>query len=257
MAKTAFAVADLARSTPSGPRILIYHRIGEFHGQQMEVKTEDFIWQLNWLSENRRITSLDDAVARWDEPGSENLVVLTFDDGYDDTYSTAFPIMAEGGIPFVLYISTSHVESGIPLNPATGAQPLGWAAINEMAQSGLMTIGAHTHTHADFRNLSSDDVESELAVSDELIESRTGVRPVHFAYPWGYWSRHAANVVQKRYQSAVLGAASTGQTSLSHYEIHRYPVQLSDRSAFFKARLRGGLLLEEQIRRRLRGYEGP
>lgn len=253
--KAVFATADWFLPNPEGPRILIYHQVGAGLGRQMEVTADDFIWQLDWLAQNREVVSLDEALDRWEEEGADNIVVLTFDDGYRDTYSTAFPLINEHGVPFTLYLATEIIERG---DGVPGAEPLTWDQIEEMAGSGLVTIGAHTHTHADLRTLSRDAITTEIETSNGLIESRLGVSPAHFAYPWGYWSAEADEVIRSHYQSAALGGHSR---HLIHewdpFRIHRFPVQLSDGSRWFASRVRGGLQIEEAIRRRLRGYRGP
>jgi peptidoglycan/xylan/chitin deacetylase (PgdA/CDA1 family) len=223
----------------------------------MEVRLEDFRLQLDWLSANREVVDLGEALVRWAEPGSERLVVLSFDDGYRDTYTTAFPLLNELGLPFTLYLATESIETGVPLGPAENAEPLSWDQIGTMLASGLVTIGAHTHRHRDLRQLSVGEVEDELGIGDDLIERRLGLRPEHFAYPWGYWSPSADRSVTDRYSSAALGASLRPGRDGVPPLVHRFPVQLSDSFRFFKARLRGGLRLEEIIRRRLKGYTGP
>ena len=252
-AKMFFAATDLLLASPRGPRILIYHQVGASLGRQMEVTTEAFSWQLEWLAENREVVSLDTAIERWHEPGADRLVVLTFDDGYRDTYTTAFPLLAERSLPFTLYLSTQMIESG---PNGARAEPLQWNQIETMVDSGLVTVGSHTHTHRDLRFASADETLWEVESADSIIEERLGARPRHFAYPWGYWGKSAHDVVRRSYESAVLGAP-TSRVSFDPHKIHRFPVQLSDGTAFFGPRVRGGLLLEERIRRRARGYRGP
>jgi peptidoglycan/xylan/chitin deacetylase (PgdA/CDA1 family) len=255
-AKVIFATADLVHRPPAGPRLLIYHQVGSGLGRQMEVTTKDFIRQLDWLSANRHVIGLDEALTPASRLDSQT-VVLTFDDGYRDTFETAFPLMIERGLPFALYVCTEHLETGRPLDPSAPAEPLTWEMVRRMLDSGLMTIGAHTHTHADLRSLGQSGVEQEVSASDSVFENRIGFLPRHFAYPWGYWSEAADEVIRLRYASAVLGAPVTSDSPFDLHRFHRYPVQLSDGFGFFKARLRGGFLHEERLRRRLRGYSGP
>ena len=80
-AKALFSLVDRVVPSRAGPRILIYHQIGAGTGAQMDLSEGDFKWQMEWLAENRQVVSLDQAISRWDEPGSEDLVVITFDDG--------------------------------------------------------------------------------------------------------------------------------------------------------------------------------
>lgn len=252
--KLVFATADRLIRSPNGPRILIYHQVGAGLGRQMEVTADDFVAQLDYLEENREVVDLDTALSKWDAADSMNLVVISFDDGYRDTYTTAFPELKRRGFPFTLYVSTGQVESGevIP-----GAEPITWTQIAEMLDSGLMTIGAHTHTHADLRLCSSDDIEAELDVSNDLVHSHTGIKPIHFAYPWGYWSETAHPLVVERYATAVLGGSSSRRRPLDRHRINRFPVQLSDEARWFPNRLENGFRLEESVRRHLRGYRGP
>lgn len=253
VAKATFAASDLLLPSPQGPRVLIYHKVGTRSGQQMEVSRENFISQLNWLVNNREIVDLETAVRRWTEPGADEMVALTFDDGYADTYTTAFPLMRERGIPFTLYVATDMIES----RSAIDVDPLGWGQIGEMLDTGLVTLGAHTHTHRDLRTVEYEDVLWELKVSNDIIEQRTGVTPRHFAYPWGYWAERAHQAVAETYETAVLGAPLWRSTDFDTHQIFRFPIQLSDGARWFQARLRGGLLMEEWTRRRLRGYNGP
>lgn len=252
VAKATFAATDLLLPTPEGPRILIYHNVGTRAGKQMEVSPEDFIWQLNWLVSNREIVDLETAVRRWTEPDADQMVVLTFDDGYQDTYTTAFPLMRERGIPFTLYLATDMIES----RPVIDVHPLAWEQIKEMMETGLLTLGAHTHSHRDLRAVEYAEALEELEVSNDIIEQRTGVTPLHFAYPWGYWAEQAHRAVAETYETAVLGAP-LWRSDFDAHQIFRFPIQLSDGARWFNARLRGGLLMEEWTRRRLRGYSGP
>jgi peptidoglycan/xylan/chitin deacetylase (PgdA/CDA1 family) len=223
----------------------------------MEVTVEDFERQLEWLADNREVVDLQTAVDRWTDRDSERLVVVTFDDGYRDTFETAFPRLERRGMPFVLYLTTESVETGQSLGPGAGAEPLSWTMIESMMSSGLLTIGAHTHTHLDLRDATSSQAEHEIATSNAVISSRLGIDPLHFAYPWGYWSEEADPIVKAHYSTAVLGGSARPQSEPSKHQIHRYPVQLSDGVVFFRSRTKGGLLLEEAVRRRLRGYSGP
>ena len=256
-AKLLFAGTDLFLPSPPGPRILIYHQVGSGLGRQMEVTLSAFSRQMHWLAENREVVSLDDGLLRWDDEGADQLVVLTFDDGYLDVFTTAFPLLRDLGFPFTLYLTTDPIESGHPIGSHVEAMPLSWANLETIMSSGLLTVGAHTHTHPDLRCLSAEQIEDELQVSNSLIASRLGTLPSHFAYPWGYWSAGSDPVVRKTYETAALGGPTGSVTRPDSHRFHRFPVQLSDGFRFFRSRLEGGLLLEERVRRLVRGYQGP
>ena len=255
--KAASTFIDRFLPVPPGPRILIYHQVGAGLGRQMEVRVEDFTRQLDWLVENRALVTLDEALSRWAEPGSEQLVALTFDDGYRDTYRTAFPLLRDRGLPFTVYLATESIETGVALGPVPGAEPLTWQELEVMRESGLMTAGAHTHRHLDLRQVSQDAVDEELGRSDRLIEDRLGIAPAHFAYPWGFWSATADASVSDRYESAALAGISNHREPFEPHRLRRFPIQLSDGFRWFEGRLRGGFRLEETLRRRRNRYSGP
>jgi len=252
--KAVFAGLDMLVHPADGPRVLIYHQIGGGSGLEMEVEVDTFQWQLDWLSDNCRVVDLEGALSRPDERG----VVLTFDDGYQSVHDLAFPLLVERRLPFTLYVTTDPIETGRPLREHPGSNPLSWEQIKSMMGTGLLTIGAHTHTHPDFRVIGAEAVERELSISNELLDRRLGVTPRHFAYPWGYWSEAADPHVRVRFATAALGSRLPRERwRYDSHLIHRVPVQASDGTRWFKKRIESGLVFEESVRRRLRGYEGP
>jgi peptidoglycan/xylan/chitin deacetylase (PgdA/CDA1 family) len=137
-----------------------------------------------------------------------------------------------------------------------GAEPLTWDEIGHMHASGLVSIGAHTHSHLDLRTATPNQVEDEIARSDELIARNVGVVPQHFAYPWGYWGAEADPVLRSRYRSCVLGGSPSPRFDDVHL-VPRIPVQSTDSFGGFQAKLRHGGRSEERLRRTLKGYRGP
>lgn len=238
-----------ARHEMVGPRILIYHQVGTELGREMEVTVDSFAAQMEHV-QRLRPSSLDDALGEL-----SNRLVVTFDDGYSDTRSTAFPLLREWRIPFVLYLATSSIETGNPLTPL-GAQPLTWDEIGEMLDSGLMTVGAHTHTHLDLRSASMAQVEDEIAASDDLFDRRLGLVARHFAYPWGFWGAAADRAIRARYESAVLGGHPS-PTFDDRFRLNRIPIQSTDSYRGFLGKLKHGGRSEERLRRILKGYDGP
>ncbi len=251
------AVDPLLGSLP-GPRILIYHQVGTDFGREMEVVTEVFAHHLDWLQDRGEIVDLDTAIERRGEPDADRLFVLTFDDGFQDVFHNAFPLMERHGTPFTLYLTTRPIETGEPIDARyPGAEPLTWDQVNEMISTGLVTVGAHTHTHPDLRTTSRDVVVTELDTSNRLIQDRTGLFPRHFTYPWGWWSETADLLVRERYDTATVGSTSLITEGSDLATLSRVPVQSSDGVAWFNRRVVGGLRLENGVRRWRARYSGP
>lgn len=254
-AKLAFAAADLFLGHWPGPRLLIYHQIGAGNGRQMDLDPGLFRRQVDWLRRSGRVVDLDAALRDPDAPDAHKDFVITVDDGYADFYENGFPVLREHGLPFLLYLTTSPIETGEPLQ--AGDRPLDWDQVGDMVTSGLMTVGAHTHTHPDFRGLSEAEIESEITVSNELIERRTGLSPRHFAYTKGYWDPTAEAVIRRHYDTAVLGGGPPVSGSTDRYRLARVPVQQGDGYFLFKRKVSRGMRLEETSRRWVKGYRSP
>lgn len=248
---------ELVAKRRPGPRLLIYHQVGTNLGREMEVSTELFTAQIDHLTREGHIVSLADAVERTGSANDDRLFVLTFDDGYADFYRNGFGILAERGIPFTLYLTTEPIEDQASAFGHPDAVPLSWDQVAEMAATGLMTIGAHTHTHPDLRFLDRAAVAEELDTSNGLIEERLGVQPRHFAYPKGWWAESAELELRPRYDTAVLGEGPPITPETDPLRLHRIAVQKTDGLRFFKRKLDTGLVLEERIRRVVRRYHGP
>jgi peptidoglycan/xylan/chitin deacetylase (PgdA/CDA1 family) len=257
VAKGLFAGIDIFLPRLKGPRILIYHQVGTNLGREMEVSLDVFRAHLDWIGRHGRIVDLDGALSAGDAPEADETYVLSFDDGYSDIFRFAFPLMVERRLPFTVYLNTQPLESGMSLGPESGAEPLTWSEMETMMDSGLLTVGAHTHRHVDVRSLEADAIAEELDVSNRLIEERLGSAPRHFAYPWGFWSELAEALVRERYETAALAAVGSINTTTDRHRLPRIPIQKSDGIVFFKQKIRNGLRVEEWIRQRVRGYEVP
>lgn len=251
--KSVFAFADLFRGRLRGPRILIYHQVADDPVNQMAVSPGTLSRQLDWIESSGRVVSLD---ALTDGADHDSDYVLTFDDGYEGVYRHAFPLLKERGMPFTLYLTTGLVGSARD-DAEPGLEPLDWDQVAEMVSSGLVTVGAHTHTHPDMRTIPETRVEEELDVSNRIIEERTGLAPRHFAYPKGYWAEAAEPHIRLRYETAVLGAGPEIGPKMDPFRLTRLPVQRADGYFFFRRKMERGLRLEEWVRARLKGYRNP
>jgi len=105
-------------------RVLAYHRVlaigdgadFEFDPALVSASPERFREQMAMVRRRFSPISCADLIAALDE-GREiprDAVIVTFDDGYDDNYRIAFPILRELGMPATFFVSTGHIDSGLP-----------------------------------------------------------------------------------------------------------------------------------------------
>ncbi|MGA7270200.1 MAG: polysaccharide deacetylase family protein, partial [Acidimicrobiia bacterium] len=226
-AQVAFAIADSLRARLPGPRILIYHQVGSGRSHEMNLPVEVFARQLDWLLAHREIVTLEQAVDRRTDPDADRLFVLTFDDGYADVFQNAFPLLAARRVPFTLYLTTGPIDRPEDFADWPGL-PLSWDQIREMHASGLATIGAHTHTHPDFRFVDESEATEQIERSNRLIEQHLGMVPRHFTYPKGWWSEKADPVVRAAYATATVGMGPAVTADADLHQLGRIPVMHSD-----------------------------
>ena len=259
LAKRVSVAADQVVSPPDGITILIYHRVGGGTDSAVDLDPEDFDRQLEHLVAHHRLLSLDDAVVElaagqpsgWvaaTPADAEPAVVLTFDDGTDDFADVVVPALVRHSVPATLYVSTHYVESGERW--PTGAEPVSWAGLAAAHDTGLVTIGSHTHTHALLDRTAPGAVDDELDRSIELIGEHLGVPPAHFAYPKAVLGSPAAEIaVRRRFASAALARNRVNRVGTADlHRLWRTPIQRSDDPGRFAHKAAGGMRLEGELR---------
>ena len=214
--------------------ILMYHYIRvnpdprDRLGLSLSVTPADFARQMDWLAANG-YHPVDLADLRGYLLGHGSLpsrpVVLTFDDGYRDVYTTAFPVLRAHHFKAVAYIVSGFLNS--PNNVTT-------EQVQEMDASGVQ-IGVHTVSHADLTKLGAGDLHREVFESKSSLEALLGHQVVDFCYPSG---RFNANVV-RMVESAGYETATTTDPGVAH--------SAADRFTWTRVRVGGGEPLERLI----------
>lgn len=189
-----------ARTRETG--ILVYHRICDsknLHSPPtMNVTPQKFREQLESLLEaGYRFVSLYDLCqsAQTDDVPRKTLVV-TFDDIFQNVYQNAWPILAQLGIPATVFVATGFLDSGSPFpfdrwgcQNVESLDPLCYLPVTsdqcrEMQATGLVEIGAHTHSHQDFANR-LDAFAEDLAQCMHQLRSLCQPDEIPFAFPFG------------------------------------------------------------------------
>lgn len=249
----AWLLSPIFRDRSPGIRVLIYHRVTGTLPFELDLSPRLFERQIQHLHDRGTILSLPEALELLQSGVVEqDGWVLTFDDGYEDFYTRVFPILKEWDIPATVYVTTGFVEGEIshPFSRQINqdVQPMSWDMVGELMEHPLITVGDHTRTHPAIDRLSPEQVTEEVERSLELFEKRTGRKPVHFAYPFGRWSRQAEAVIRKFFRSAAIGEGAKNIPETFHpYRLRRTPVRRSDQMFWFRCKVSGFLDGEEKI----------
>jgi peptidoglycan/xylan/chitin deacetylase (PgdA/CDA1 family) len=183
------------RGVKPGLRVLCYHKIGAPPAgsrlKDLWVSPGKFRSQVKYLLDHGYVTitfsDLKKAYAGKTQL-PEKAVLITFDDGYENNYRHAWPILKELGAKgniFVVYNTIGkanlwHDPASEPwVNMATLAQ------LREMQDSGVMEYGSHTMNHPHLSSLNLEDAAWEMAESKRQLEAAFGREMCAFAYPYG------------------------------------------------------------------------
>lgn len=251
--RLAFALDDVQRGT-AGDVVLAYHRVGGLTPSPVDLPTDLFERQMAHVRAASDVMTLDELVA-YNQSRIDRLqhgVVLTFDDGTADFVDVVLPILVKYSLPATLYLATGPVDSQRHY-PSDG-RPVSWSGLREAHSTGLVTIGAHTHTHRILSRCSVREAVVELDTCIGRIEDELGVTPRHFAYPKAL-SADAQGLgvdalVRKRFASAAIAGTRPnvrGETDV--WRLHRSPIQNADAWEGFQRKLAGGMRSEDAARR--------
>jgi len=239
--------------------ILMYHRVNNDVNKELSVTKADFRRQMEYLrKKGYRVVPLSEALspACREKKDKKPWVVLTFDDGYEDFYTDAFPVLFEYGYTSLIYLVPGRIGSGEVFwwDRDIGESALmSWEQLDNLKKLGLTEFGSHSMSHPDFDRINEDTAREELARSKEVLENRLSVPVRHFAYPRGVIAHR--DIVGEFYETAVsifdgrAGAALCGQDDMTR--LARMPVQRSDGPVLFAARLKGWLAAEGLLKRLL------
>jgi peptidoglycan/xylan/chitin deacetylase (PgdA/CDA1 family) len=204
--------------------ILMYHFIRvnpnprDSLGYSLSVTPWDFRQQMDWLKANGAHTvSVGDVMTALEggRPLPTRAVVISFDDGFDNFYSEAVPVMTARG-----FVGETYAVPGFLGRPGymTATQ------LQDVARMG-MVVGAHTVNHVDLTRLSSAQAWAEIAGSRNQLRQITGQPVEDFAYPYGTWNGGVASLVQQAgFRDAVTTASGSIHSLGKRYWLDRVRV---------------------------------
>ncbi len=194
------------RKTLHVPILMYHHIVKRKTHDPYSVSPEVFDRQMNWLKQNNYqvITYADFYQAMLKKtilPAKS--VVITFDDGDIDQYTSAWPILKKYHYSALFYITTNFIGHTHWMN---------WKMLKDLADNN-MEIGGHTMSHPNLAKLAAIDQQRELIVSKKILEKNLKIKINFFAYPGGAYGTSTVALLQK---AGYISAATT-----QHNVFHR------------------------------------
>jgi peptidoglycan/xylan/chitin deacetylase (PgdA/CDA1 family) len=247
----------VTRERRPGLVILIYHRVAGGTDSDIDLPAALFDAQMGHIRERYTPIPLDAVLDSAPPPPTDgrDLVAVTFDDGYRELYDHVMPVLERHRIPATVYVATRYVDEqrafdfGAYARTGNRPMPLTWAQLREMAATGLIAVGGHTHNHVNLTETDTATAGEELRVCRTLIEERLGRPARHFAYPWGAFNAQARNLVGQWFGSATRGGSAKNLLdTMDRLALWRRPIQQNDGLWLFKLKVASYLDGEEFLR---------
>lgn len=151
-------------------------------------------------------------------PLPERPVIITFDDGYRDNYSNAFPLLQQYGFSATFFVLTEVTNQG-------EADYMTWEQLREMAAAG-MDIECHARVHENLPENDDARLVWQVLGCREAIESELGERPRFVAYPSGHFDdRVIAFFASDNYWGGITTQQGSLHSSDALFEIKRLRVR--------------------------------
>lgn len=216
--------------------ILMYHSISDEEGS-LHVTSGNFARQIGFLKEKGyNVISLDEFVEgeRKGIKFPHDTVVITFDDGYENNYLYAFPVLAKYDMTATIFLITNYADNR--------KEYVTWDQVRLMMSKGI-DFGGHTRSDVYLPSVKDEgSLRNEVAGPKKDIESRTGKEAKYFCYPTGGFNKQVKLAVK---EAGYKGACTTnrGVDRFNHdvYELTRVKVTNSDMTKpfHFRAKLSG------------------
>jgi peptidoglycan/xylan/chitin deacetylase (PgdA/CDA1 family) len=239
----------------------MYHRIDDDPGKDILAVTPfSFFEQMRWLKEEGfPVLPVSEALKRLSEGNlPEGAVCITFDDGYRDNFTEAFPVLSRFHFSAMVFPVTGFVrgegehpryrQSPVPVPYLTVDQ------VRQMKEAGI-EFGCHTHTHALLPGISDDQAKDEICQAKKLLEDWTEAPVEVFAYPNGaFQHRHFSMLDEHGFQAAFSVMPGVNCRETDRWILRRTEVSGRDSLRDFMHKMRGGLDFWQGLYQSVKGF---
>ena len=180
--------------------ILMYHSISYEKGNTARIPKEKFREQMKYLKDNKYTALTVDELYSYMQTGKivpKKPIVITFDDGYKDNYTTAYPILKEFGLKATVFVITNTIDTD-----------KNYMTSNEIKSmdSNNIRIESHTTVHEQLDKISYSDNVKTMTASKAKLEKILGRNINYLAYPYGTYND---NIIKAAKESGYKLAFST------------------------------------------------
>ncbi|RJO65142.1 MAG: polysaccharide deacetylase family protein [Candidatus Omnitrophota bacterium] len=212
--------------------VLMYHSVSPFATEEnrLSVRCASFERQMRFLKKHRyhviTLSSLAEMI-KSKQKIPRRTVVLTFDDGYRDNFTYAFPVLKKYNLPATIFVIISEVGR-------IQGDRLTWEEIYEMQHSGIITFGSHALGPEPLINIANPDkVKKEIYDSKKALEGKLKTPVESFSYPEGRFNPAIRQLVKDAgYTVAVATSPGKGYPNDDAWALKRLRISSTSDNLF-------------------------
>ncbi len=234
--------------------VLYYHRVSDFCQDGMTVSLKEFEWQIRLLKKKYHVLSASELDNWLDEDSKikgKKAVLISFDDGYEDNYLNALPILRKYACPAIFFVSTGLInnerqfEHDQILQPQLIFRKMTWSQLKE-AMSTNVEIGIHSDSHANLGRISIEESIMEIENSIQKYIEAFKKKPTLMSYPFGNKEDITPEVIRYIRDSQIIRClfSAYGNKNISpinRWNIKRTNIGSYDKGLIYWFKVEGGL----------------
>lgn len=216
LSKSSTSNKTIPKPTLISVPILMYHSIAYEKGNDLRIPKDKFSAEMKYLkSKGYTFLSLDElySILNNKSKAPKKPIVITFDDGYEDNYVSAFPVIKELGIKATVFEIVSAIDRSKTY--ITSDQ------IKEMSNTGF-DVESHDWCHVELSKQSYDTQYQTLLQAKKTLESIKGKSVKYIAYPFGQFNSYTEKAAKNAgYVMAVTTKSGNADISQGVFFLHR------------------------------------
>lgn len=165
------------------------------------------------------------------ENNSGKSIVIVFDDGYEDCYTDAAPVLRTFGFPAVIFPVINYIGKYNLWEPfflQRKFKHMTKEQLIELSREGY-EIGSHGFNHLYLPGLDEDILQQEISDSKKILEDWLGNEVITFCYPYGYFNRKIYTCVQNAgYHYAVAAPKLIYRDPITNFTIPKQSIYATD-----------------------------
>ena len=204
--------------------VLMYHSISN-DNNKISVSVLNFKKQMQFM---QSLGYIGCSLNNINSNSSKKKIVITFDDGYENIFTKAMPVLKELDFSATCFIVTKKIGyfNDWDKNQKNFKKKriMNTKQIKNWIKNGF-EIGSHSMDHYNLNNLSNIQKKIQILKSKEFFKKNYGIKIQSFSYPFGSYNEDCLKILKKNYKFAVTTKRSRYvKGKFNPLEIPRVPV---------------------------------